>query len=98
MARVGRRLRSLLLVGAVVAAVSPALAQERPTLERLETWACNAAEVDGQTYRPVFCDARCGYLDQLLFLGYLQTCQWIGVPSPVFGSGSDNSMLCQAGG
>lgn len=40
-----------------------ATAQDRPSLERLEASACVAAEARGDSYRPVFCEPRCGCAD-----------------------------------
>jgi cysteine-rich repeat protein len=49
----------LIIVLLTVLRAAPAAAQERPSLERIETYLCLAADERGETYRPVFCEPRC---------------------------------------
>jgi len=64
-----------LLIGlGLTALAAAASAQDRPTLERIETVMCAQAEQQGQTYRPIFCDPRCDCLPSGS-LGYIDSCE-----------------------
>lgn len=49
----------LIIVLLTVLRAAPTAAQERPSLERIETYLCLAADERSDTYRPVFCEPRC---------------------------------------
>jgi hypothetical protein len=55
------RVRLVLLLGAglLLLQSGPARAQSRPSLEKMQAAICAKADVDGDSYRPVFCPPSC---------------------------------------